>query len=313
MEYLLAAAADPLTTGPASLPDMVDKYGFLTLIGCLVLYFLYQLGTAFMVWFKRMLNGKSKTTRHDHDAALEPKTMESWGSGARHTRKLRDHQMFMTVETLITVKVTKLTCVCPGRTELFRDICRTSLQSWRDSWYRFLEEDHSGDSEQRLMNSLVSMLIHLQQDVKSSLGSQGIPKAATDIFDTWTSPRMDKLQERGKDVAGCSFYHDNLERIGTVMYLHELSMELLVLNMQWLIRSLNGRLDGHVYKGYTIQPVYLSEGQHNEDIGFNPPALPAAGSPPSEGYRRIKSDEIYMDSGTTYPIVDGTEDTEPQP
>ena len=102
---------------------------------------------------------------------------------------------------------------------------------------------------------LTEAITRWRRDLKANWLNANIPKPAVDAMLEWLDARFDVLAHNSAGLASSDFFNDNYERMATVLAIHEIAMQLIIIDMARLIMSINGSLDNIVYKNLTITPA----------------------------------------------------------
>jgi hypothetical protein len=229
-------------------------------------YGVWQVGRAAIKRIVRIINNDGKSELRRPVASGDSYTNPKLRSIQPYDRpSLKTHFFFSTVNQLVTEEIEHIDCGCPARTLLFQDMCRTLALQWRDYLMNSIEADGSGLHKTSNSNGAAGgynlgrdILAGFQRwrtDSEAEWRRSGIPDMAIRSFSEWVKPRLDRLRDTTGLIASSAFFDDNVQRLACIMAAHETAFRLIVLDLNNVIYSLNGRLDGYVYKNVCIIPI----------------------------------------------------------
>jgi len=243
---------------------LIQEYGIATIVLAGFAYAVWQIGRAIVRRIVRLIN---------NDGRPEPKPVEHKTDTDRRLRtatvndrpSLKAHFFFTTANQLVSDEIDKIDCGCQARTLLFQDMCRTMTLRWRDFLLAIVENESSGvhiavgrkrdTSGYSLGRDVLAAFQRWRTDTEAEWRRSGIPEPAIKAFTEWVRPRLDALRDTTGLISSSQYYEDSVQRIACIMSAHEVALRLIVLDMNNVIYSLNGRLDGHLYKNVAIVPI----------------------------------------------------------
>jgi hypothetical protein len=248
--------------------ELLNKVGFPLFITGLAIYFGIKVANEIVDLVRRRLRGNDQaTTRRMTNENHTPGPLPSIGGPKQALVKkmpekdrppLRNHYFFTQANNLICNKIKTIRCGCPGRTEVFRDMCQEMCRSWDQLMKDFISDDRSSllkVSDFQLGPDIMNAVTKWRRELAVSWINNEVPKPAVDAMLDWIAPRIDLLSTNSGGLADSDFFNDNYERMAAILSVHEMTMQLLIIDMNRLIMSINGNLDGIVYKNIEIKPA----------------------------------------------------------
>jgi hypothetical protein len=248
---------------------LIQDYGVATIALAGFAYGIFQVGRAVVNRVVRIINNDEiQKGTHVPSASGLHVTVRRDPDGFRRDRQedrpsLKMHFFFTTVNQLVSEEIEQIDCGCPARTMLFQDMCRTMAIQWREFLTSVLDDEGSGLHAAIRANRSTAEGYNLGRDVLASFQRWradmeadwrrgGIPEVAIRSFSEWIKPRLDKLRDTTGSIASSAYFSDNAHRLACILAVHEVALRLIVLDMNSVIYSLNGKLDGHLYRNVRI-------------------------------------------------------------
>jgi hypothetical protein len=245
--------------------ELLNKLGFPVFISCVALYYGIKIANEIVDLVRRRIRGDTPTQKINRDTPgphpaitdgdrrpLVRKTPD------RERRPLKTHYFFTVANNLLANKISTIRCGCLGRTEVFRDMCTEMIRSWSEVLQQFIDDEKSSlnhAANYEFGADLADMIMKWRRDLKGRWLNISIPKPAVEAMLDWLEPRFDILAQNSAGLASSDFFVDNHERMAVVLSIHEMTMQLVIIDMNRLILSINGNLDGVVYKNIEIVPA----------------------------------------------------------
>lgn len=274
----------------AALLDATGKYGVPLVITVIVLVFGVRIAyVKFNKWKKRQEKEQEAVGHSSGPHPAKPAVPDT----ESYSRKLdlTDHYFFSTVQTAVGVTVPTMRCGCDTRSDLLRAMMRLYLECWGDVIQKFCEEiakDRTFDSRApqhgTKMEAMVNdLIISVFENYHTAWAVDGVPQAAVVAFDRWHNHIAEAIVENAKRVAASGFYATNRDRLVAVLAQVAAVLTIVVREGKYVLRRMNGTLDGLQYKGRLIQGI---DDPHGEEIGTDG-VLPEPPKP--KPYRRTRS------------------------
>lgn len=172
---------------------------------------------------------------------------------------LKNHYFFSHVNILLSNTLRSVECGCIGRTELFRSMTETMLIVWRDALLKFLIEREDlvkkVGTGYELGDAVLAVISDIREKYQVKWRQEGVPDIAIRAFIDWNGIRVDKMIETTTLICSSEYYFGNTERIASLLSMHEIALQLTVVDLNRILIALNGRLDGVQYRGYQIMPI----------------------------------------------------------
>lgn len=245
--------------------EVLNKLGFPVAISCFAIYFGLKVAKEIVDLVRRRLRSDISTQKIDRDTPGPQPAMVNGDRRplvrkvpARDRRPLKTHYFFTVANNLLANKINTIRCGCAGRTEVFRDMCTEMIRSWSEVLQQFIDDEKSSlnhAANYEFGADLADTIMKWRRDLKGRWLNIYIPKPAVDAMMDWLDPRFDILAQNSAGLASSDFFDDNHERMAVVLSIHEMTMQLVIIDMNRLILSINGNLDGVVYKNIEIVPA----------------------------------------------------------
>jgi hypothetical protein len=238
----------------AALLDLLNKYGFPLIISGAVLYYGWKISNEIF----RLVQRKLRADQRPQSGELPAIGKKLRKITERDRRPLRTHYFFATTNNLLANKIHTIRCGCEGRTEVFRDMSTVLCRSWSEAMEDFVNVEKTSidmTADYEFGAQLTDVITRWRRDLKANWLNVNIPKPAVDAMLEWLDARFDVLAHNSAGLASSDFFNDNYERMATVLAIHEMAMQLIIIDMTRLIMSINGNLDNIVYKNLTIMPA----------------------------------------------------------
>jgi len=235
--------------------DMLNKYGFPFVISGAVLFYVWKFANEIFRMVQRKL--RTDTPKGGQSGQLPAVGVNKKIRKMTDRRPLRTHYFFATTNNLLANKISTIRCGCEGRTEVFRDMATILCRGWAEMLEDFVNAKATIDmtADYEFATQLTEAITRWRRDLKANWLNANIPKPAVDAMLEWLDARFDVLAHNSAGLASSDFFNDNYERMATVLAIHEIAMQLIIIDMARLIMSINGSLDNIVYKNLTITPA----------------------------------------------------------
>jgi hypothetical protein len=252
--------------------DMMSKVGFPFLVASIAIVFGVLTANEILALVRRRLRANEDLTtrrmiRESNDENLTPGPLPTVGGARQALSKkipekgrppLCNHYFFTQSNNMICNKIKTIRCGCPGRTEVFRDMCHELCQSWDQMMKDFISDERSSlfkITDFQLGPDIMNAITKWRSELANRWMRRSVPQPAIDAMLDWIAPRIDLLSLNSGGLADSDFFNDNYERMAAILAVHEMTMQLLIIDMNRLIMSINGNLDGIVYHGISISPA----------------------------------------------------------
>lgn len=244
---------------------LIQDYGVATVALAGFAYGVFQVGRAIIKRIVRIINSDGREERrptptsdkHEQRVTSEARRREQ----GEDRPSLKMHFFFTTVNQLVSEEIEHIDCGCPARTMLFQDMCRSMATQWREFVLSVLDSEGSGlhpvmnrrtAEGYNLGRDILAAFQRWRTDTEADWRRGGIPEVAIRTFTEWIKPRLDRLRDTTGLIASSAYFSDNAHRLACIMAVHEMALRLIVLDMNSVIYSLNGKLDGHLYRNMRI-------------------------------------------------------------
>ena len=162
---------------------------------------------------------------------------------------LLGHPFFGSMHFALVQKVKHLPIDRLMRRAVFRDLLQIKLEIWLD---RTCDWVKSIDDEQELSDfeaDVYSYLARTVRDYEDQILQRGIPPVVLKLFREWHATAISHIQDFVREVCRCSFYEANQERATVILTALDMALCWTLVDAGRALGSLNGQLDGIMYKG----------------------------------------------------------------
>ena len=168
---------------------------------------------------------------------------------------LERHHFFSVMERALKVTIPQMDIAEPGRALLARDFLRFKVESFSTKMLEFVRRPSLNDFPPEAFSSQISeVLSQCIQDYEERARREGIPEIYLRKFGEWHKQTVDMTLAYIDVLSQCEAqYHQNYERLASVLSWLEVAFQWTFVDAEKTLASLNGELDGVVYKGITIQ------------------------------------------------------------
>lgn len=265
--------ADPVTT--VTMDGMtVGNVSMLGALGFLLLWaFRETLGIMFS-WIRRKLFGPpndavGSSSSTSTKAAVHTDTIEN-------RPMLEDHFFFVTTEELLARRVPALRCGCAVRSEMLRDMMTDYVCAWRDLFSEFMAAEINRDGFEargskyagQFANRVATLLLDLQNEITDRWMRRGVPTEAILAFRRWDSKLVETLTNHSEKIAQSAFFPTNRTRLIALLTQHATFLAMMLLEARYVLRRMNGTLDGLTYNRGVIGPI---DDPHGDEAPHEPP------------------------------------------
>jgi len=265
-------ALDGATVGGASV---------LGALGLVLVYALREVITLGLAWWRARLHAPAHAIGSSSSGAhkAQPKT-----DTFENRPRIEDHYFFVTVDQLIDQHVPKLKCGCKVRTALLHAMMTDYLSAWKDYFREFCNMEISREGFESkgtghasgFSNRTALMLLDLQNEITTRWAKHGVPTEAANAFRHWNDKLVEALTFHSEKIAQSAFFPTNRERLVALLTQHATFLATTLLEARYVLRRMNGGLDGVYYRGQQIAGI---DNPHDE-----PEAPPGTDSDPPPGF-----------------------------
>jgi hypothetical protein len=235
-----------------------------------------------------LLDGPTKTPTQSADAVplSIPRTLGQDSDEVRRAVRstfepldLKNHPFFTDYENVRGVQLRELSCGCPGRTLLARDLLAVVVDAWREA-AEFLCVTSGTEKKAHIITAAVQ-----QWELKTldTIENGNYPAEAIESLRTWLRPVSVILASSSAEIAGTSSFRQLDDRVSCALFLYAGLMQTCISLVKVGLWSLNGRLDGVTYRGHSIQPTpsHMPADFMAEAFRLRPPSGTAWGVTPA--------------------------------
>jgi hypothetical protein len=271
--------ADPTQIQVANDGLSFGNVGLLGALGFVLVYALKEAVVLGAAWLRARLSAPTTavgTSSGAHKAKKDPRT-----DRFDNRPRIEDHYFFVTVDQLLEQHVPKLRCGCDVRTKMLRDMMSVYLTTWKDFFTEFCAveikrdgfESKGGGLASGFSNRTAMMLLDLQNEISTRWTQRGVPVEAVTAFRKWDSKLVETLTSHSEKIAQSAFFPTNRERLVALLTQHATFLATTLLEARYVLRRMNGGLDGVMYCGREIAGIDNphDEPDHAPDTDSDPP------------------------------------------
>lgn len=262
----------------------VGGAGVLGALGLVLVYALREIVVLGLQWWRARIGVPATavgSSSGSHKAQPKTDTFEN-------RPRIEDHYFFVTVDQLIEQHVPKLRCGCAVRTALLRAMMTDYLSAWHDYFREFcnMEISRSGFESKGtglasgFSNRTAMMLLDLQNEVTNRWAKHGVPIEAGNAFRKWNDKLVEALTFHSEKIAQSAFFPTNRERLVALLTQHATFLATTLLEARYVLRRMNGGLDGIYYRGQQIAGIDNPHDEPEEPPGSDsdpPPDMLSGG------------------------------------
>lgn len=178
------------------------------------------------------------------------------GESATTTEDLRLHPLWLFIETSLLTTLRNLPVKEPGRKLVAQDFLQIKFKAVRDALRPLTQwEDLRDLSGTELAGQVITALnkaIVLYEDEAASIR---IPPLFLTRFQALHSPEVIRLQEQIEYLAVSDWLPDNFVKLAVILQEVQSVLRRTLLDCERTLGTINGQLNGYVYRGITIQSV----------------------------------------------------------
>lgn len=256
--------ADPVQTQIAA--DGALTFGNVGLLGGLGLLLLYTAKEGVMLlvaWARAKISAPSTAVGTSSGSGLHPVKKQPQTDSFENRPKIEDHYFFVIIDQLVEQHVPKLKCGCAVRTKLLHDMMVVYLMTWKDFFKEFCAveikrdgfESKGGGLASGFSNRTAMMLLDLQLEISNRWAQRGVPMEAANAFKRWDSKLVETLTAHSEKIAQSAFFPTNRERLVALLTQHATFLATMLLEARYVLRRMNGGLDGVYYCGQEIAGI----------------------------------------------------------
>jgi hypothetical protein len=203
----------------------------------------------------------------------------------RSPNELIGHRLFGYVRLARASMIPDLPIPDPGRKKLFTDLLDARFKIVTEAYLQWLKvnlpalEDMRADT---LASEQLALAGAIVERFEAEARRMGAPDVVLERMRYWEGPRIGHLRSEIQLVCESEWLSDSSQRLGFILSVVEQIMKATVLDAERTLGSLNGKLTGLTYAGFTIGPCALRRGE----IGTSP-AMSSSGP---HNLRRLKQE-----------------------
>ena len=162
---------------------------------------------------------------------------------------LLEHPFFGSMRFALAQKIPHLPITKPMRRAVFQDLLRIKLEVWLDRTRIWASDVNDEQTLQGFEAGVYHYLATTIRDYEAQILLDGIPPIALKLFREWHEPAVSHVLDFVREVCRCSFYETNQERAAVILTALDMALCWTLVDAGRALTSLNGQLDGVIYKG----------------------------------------------------------------
>lgn len=180
----------------------------------------------------------------------------SAGESATTTEDLRLHPLWLYIDTSLLTTLRNLPVKEPGRKLVAQDFLQIKFKAVRDALRPIALQDDLRDlSGTELAGQIITALNKAIVAYEDEAAATRIPSLFLQRFQALHSPEVIRLQEHIEYLAVSDWLPDNFVKMAVILQEVQSVLRRTVLDCERTLGTINGQLNGYVYRGITIQSV----------------------------------------------------------
>lgn len=160
------------------------------------------------------------------------------------------HPFFPAMRYAVKYRIPHLDIVEPCRKLIFRDLLRIKFTVFLDNVYAFTSrQDLNEISVEHFHEAVLTAVSVSIAEYEQKMREAGIPDIVIDRFGRWHQNTVDLIMELIENASNSRFYRDNNSRMIAILDWLQAAFQITLLDAEKTLGSLNGELDGIIYKG----------------------------------------------------------------
>lgn len=165
-------------------------------------------------------------------------------------RDLTRHPFFASMQHSVKYRIPHLDIAEPCRKLICRDLLKIKFTVFLRNIQDFLQHgDLNSMSVEHFHESAVMVVSTSVVEYEQQMREAGIPEVVIDRFGHWHQNTLELIMGLIENASNSRFYRDNNARMVAILDWLQAAFQITLLDAEKTLTSLNGELDGIVYKG----------------------------------------------------------------
>jgi len=174
---------------------------------------------------------------------------------------LRNHYLFSQIDYWKDEMIPKISFGDPGRNIMIQDFFKIMMVTSKKLIREMISSFNFKKSQEEFHSEIIKLMFKIRDSTDTISIAEGIPNIFTDKFNTWNARTNIFTKGCIDNICKSNYYSNNKDRMYAILNIFMSAYESTIMDGERTLSSLNGELDGLIYKGVPLRRTTIEESE----------------------------------------------------